>query len=68
MALKVAIAAGGAVKAMLKPALLGRPWEVSGEWAVGQLQGLQRDLHPIETRSRVTALGANPEFDWLCEP
>jgi hypothetical protein len=38
MALKVAIAAGGAAKAMLKPTLLCRPWEVSGEWAVGHLQ------------------------------
>ena len=28
MALKVAIAAGGAAKAMLKPTLLCRPWEV----------------------------------------
>lgn len=45
MALKVAIVAGGAAKAMLKPALLCRPWEVSGERAVGQLQRLQRDFN-----------------------
>lgn len=46
MALKVAIAAGSAAKAIFKPALLCRPWEVSDEWRVEQLQRSQRDLTP----------------------
>lgn len=45
MALKVAIAAGGAAKAVFRPALLCRPWEVRGEWVVGQLQRSLGGLH-----------------------
>lgn len=57
MALKVAIAAGGAAKAVFKPTLLCRPWEVSGEWTVRDSCSVHWGTsHPIKTRSGVTAL------------
>lgn len=68
MALKVAIAAGGAAKTVLKPALLCRPWEVSGEWAVGQLQRSLGDFTPNGDQEWSKGSLSNLEFDWLCSP
>lgn len=48
MALKVAIAAGGAAKAVFRPALLCRPWEVSGAMGGGTVAALTGGTsHPI---------------------